>query len=299
MKDSRELIKHKLADFYDKSAREYHINHYISGKRYSPLQYRQHYIENMIKRQNIPKNARILDVGCGPGELTVSLLKKGYDLWGVDISQRMIEEATKTIQENGFTEWNKGAVGDIEYLNFDDNFFDVVVAAGVIEYQKDDKKAFLEVNRVLKKDGFLILNITNRYSYIKILDGIYTRIKKNNATRRMLDFIKNRLLRKGKVRELPTIPDKRVHSPKVFDEQIEAYGFQKISHNYFHFSLLPKPLDSIFPFINEPISKKMEALTNSRFDIFGGGYIVIARKIANIDDLPPRSWSRSDDRFLS
>lgn len=68
---------------------------------------------------------------------------------GVDISQRMIEEAVKTIHENGFIEWNQASVGDIEKLYFNDGFFDVVVASGVIEYQKDDKMALFEMNRVL------------------------------------------------------------------------------------------------------------------------------------------------------
>ena len=102
MEKNRKLIKQKIADIYYESVRAYHINNYISGRRYSPLEYRQYYIENMIERQNISKKARILDVGCGPGELIVSLLKKGYDLWGVDISQGMIEEAVKTIHEKGF-----------------------------------------------------------------------------------------------------------------------------------------------------------------------------------------------------
>lgn len=283
MEKNRKLIKQKIADIYDESVRAYHINNYISGRRYSPLEYRQYYIENMIERQNISKKARILDVGCGPGELIVSLLKKGYDLWGVDISQGMIEEAVKTIHEKGFPEWNQASVGDIEELDFNNSFFDVVVASGVIEYQKDDKKALVEMNRVLRKGGFLILNVTNKYSYIRILEGASARIKQNTATKSMLDFIKSRLLRNGKGSDRPLIPDRRVHSPKAFDRQIVVYGFEKITHNYFHFGLLPKPLDSILRYINEPISEKMEALTDSPFGIFGGGYLVIARKIANIE----------------
>src|SRR5262245_61772486 len=151
MNENRELIKQKIAAIYDKSALRYHTQHYVSPSVYSPLQYRQHYIETLIQSQNIPSGSRILDVGCGPGELIVSLLRKDYDLWGVDISRGMIEEAVRTIRNSGFPEWNQASVGDIEKLNFNDNFFDVVVASGVIEYQKDDEKALAEMNRVLKK----------------------------------------------------------------------------------------------------------------------------------------------------
>lgn len=82
MEENRELIKQKVADIYNESALRYHDHHYVSASLYSPLQYRQHCIETMIARQNMPKGSRILDVGCGPGELIVSLLRKGCDLWG-------------------------------------------------------------------------------------------------------------------------------------------------------------------------------------------------------------------------
>ena len=282
MREKRKIIKSKLSDFYDKSASEYHINNYLSGRRYSPLQYRQYYIDQMIERQKISKGAKILDVGCGPGELIVGLLRKGYDVWGIDISKRMIEEAIKTVHERVSPEWNYASVGDIEKLDFCDCFFNVVVAAGVIEYQKDDENALTEMNRVLKKDGYLIVNVTNRYSYIRILERAYTRAKQNATTKSMINFIKTKLLGKEKIKEFISHPARRVHSPKKFDRQLANFGFKKISHNYFHFSLLPKPLDSVFGFINEPISKKLEILTNCHFGIIGGGYLVVARKFANI-----------------
>ena len=264
MKENRELIKQEIAAIYDESALRYHTQHYVSPRSYSPLQYRQHYIEGMIQSQSIPTGSKILDVGCGPGELIVNLLRKGYDVWGVDISQGMIHEAIRTIRGNGFPEWNQGSVGDIEKLPFSDGFFDVVVASGVIEYQKDDEAALVEMNRLLKKGGFLIANVTNKYAYLRLLDSMRER------------------LGLGKKTHAVGIPDKRMHAPKVFDQEIAAFGFEKTSHNYFHFCLLPKPLDSIFRFINEPVAKKMEALTNSRFGMLGGGYLVIARKIRNI-----------------
>lgn len=280
MEEDRNLIKQKITAIYDGSALRYHTHHYVTPRRYSPLQYRQCYIEAMIEHQKLSKGSKILDVGCGPGELIVSLLRKGYDVCGVDISQRMIEEAVQTVRKNGFIEWNRGFVGDIEKLDFDDGVFDVVVASGVIEYQKDDQAALGEMSRVLKEGGLLIANVTNKYSYLKLFERMYTQLRQN----KMVGAITNVMSGFGSKEKdlgIPPVPSKRIHDPKEFDREIAAFGFEKIGYNYFHFSLVPKPFDSVLEFINDPVSRKMEGLTNGRLSTLGGGYLVIARKIGN------------------
>ncbi len=116
----------------------------------------------------------------------MSLLRRDYEVWGIDVSKGMIKEAYKTIHDKGFAIWNQGFVGNIEKLEFNNDFFDVVVAAGVIEYQKNDKNALMEMNRVLRKDGYLILNVTNKYSYVRILENSYRALKRNAFTRNIL-----------------------------------------------------------------------------------------------------------------
>src|SRR5262245_26573115 len=76
------LIKQRLVNHYDKDAKDYHAFHYARwGEGYSPLQFRQRYIEAMIQSAGLPKGAKILDVGCGPGELLSALVGEGHDVW--------------------------------------------------------------------------------------------------------------------------------------------------------------------------------------------------------------------------
>ena len=269
-------IKQRLVDHYDRGARQYHEANYARKEAYSALQYRQFYIERMIENQAVPKGARILDVGCGPGELVLSLRNKGYDVWGVDISPVMVSEAIALLHGNGFMEPGRIAVGDIETLEFDDCSFDVVVAAGVIEYQRDDERALSEMHRVLKPGGLLILNVTNRYSYLGILDGVYRWLKKHRATRRLLGLVKSRLLGRG---ELHDFPDRRTHVPHAFDRDLVAFGFTKTGHNYFHFAPLPTPLDSVFAAWCKPAGRWLERFTDRPLGrLLGGGYLVMARR---------------------
>jgi len=278
MESDPRRIKDKLINFYDHTSRDYHrVHYYVPEEYYSPLRVRQLYVEGMIAAGQVRKSATILDVGCGPGELSLSLLKKGYEVWGVDISQGMVDEATRTVQANGLRHLARFSVGDIEDLDFKDGFFDLVVASGVMEYQKDDDRALSEMNRVLRVSGYLILNVTNRYSYTQCLSAPYAWLKRHSASRRALSFLKNNVLQRGILHDLP---DHRTHSPFRFDKKLSDFGFRKIRHNYFHFSPLPAPLDSLLPSLCGPVGKCMERkLTNSCWGILGGGYLVMAQKV--------------------
>ena len=269
------LLKQDLEEYYNRYAAEYQEAHYSKTTRYAPLQFRQRYIEKMIEDQSLPTGSRVLDVGCGPGDLTLSLLHKGFDVSAVDISQCMVNTATRSINDQGFPKWCQISLGDIEELEFDDGYFDVVVASGVLEYQKEDQQSLHEMHRVLKNDGYLILNVTNRFCPNRIMGLPYQWSKKWGPTRAVLDFMKSRVLGKGPTNPLPFF---RAHSPGKFNHTLSEAGFRKLYHNYFHFSPLPPPFSALFGIIISPISTLMEKLTQSPIGFLGGGYIVIAQR---------------------
>lgn len=274
MKRDRETIKQTLAHYYNRFAHDYHESNYRGTIHYAPLQYRQRYIEEMIENLDLPRGSAVLDAGCGPGELTLSLLKKGYNVWAVDISQVMVDEATKYINANGYPEWKQMHVGDIEELEFSDGFFDVVVAAGVIEYQQDDDKSLSEMRRVLKSDGYFIANVTNRYSPMVILGWPYSWLISQHISRTILSVLKEKILGRGRITPNPS---RRTHSPREFDKNLAEIGLEKFSHHYFAFSPLPSPFCPLFGHICGPMGRWMENLTNSPLGFLGGGYIVMAK----------------------
>ncbi len=276
MRENQTIIKDRLADFYDRDARAYHERFYTRPGPYSALKYRQWYVEAMIARC-APPGATILDVGCGPGELLLSLLRRGYSAVGVDISKGMVDQAAALLDQSGFPPTGRVRVGDIEVLDFPADSFDVVVAAGVIEYQRRDDEALIEMRRVLRTGGHLILNVNNRRSYLGMLYGPFQWLKKPRVTRRILQFVKRHVLGRG---DLHDLPDRRTHSPRGFDEELASLGLRKVSHNYFHFSPLPAPLDSALPGICLRLGKQMERLTQRSLGAWlAGGYLVMAQKV--------------------
>ncbi|HVP37000.1 MAG TPA: methyltransferase domain-containing protein [Terriglobales bacterium] len=70
----------------------------------------------------LPPGSRILDLACGTGRISEYLLVKGYEVWGVDISQEMLDFATKKL--SCFEDLVKFHKVDAENLPFEEKSFD-------------------------------------------------------------------------------------------------------------------------------------------------------------------------------
>jgi len=124
-----------------------------------------------IALQSLPKNARILDVGCGTGHLTKWLKDKDYNVYGLEPSEEMYKYAVNNFPDIEFT---KGVSSSLPY---DNNFFDLVIAIEVLRYldEKDNDLTYKEFHRVLKKGGSCFVTHVNLFS----TDGYYFFYKLN------------------------------------------------------------------------------------------------------------------------
>jgi len=265
----------RLKDYYESEAKDYNQEFYESKNSYPTLQYRQNYILDMIKHLNLSTEATILDVGCGPGDLLLAIDTQYSALQGIDIAEEMVNIANQKAiskQKNHI----KFECGDIENLRFENASFDLIICSGVIEYLKDDIEWLKEIKRVLKPEGFLILNVTNKYSVRKWTSGLVERFKSIKPIFNFMNFVKVKVLKKGKIHYFPFKP--RVHSPKKFDKFLTANGFLKVSHNYFDMAIFPAPFDTLLSFITTPIKKHLERYSRRNMVIHGTGYIVCAKR---------------------
>lgn len=94
---------------------------------------------------------RVLDVGVGTGLLSLILAEMGYDVVGIDISERMLNEARRKAEEQGVK--IDFRVGDAENLPFKDESFDAIVNRAVLCTLPKPEEAIREWKRVLKPDG--------------------------------------------------------------------------------------------------------------------------------------------------
>jgi ubiquinone/menaquinone biosynthesis C-methylase UbiE len=99
----------------------------------------------------------ILDVGCGPGTITVGLAERAPNGWtvGIDYGAAAIEAAKKNAEENQGPKNCEFKTGNAYELEWDEESFDVVHAHQCLIHLDDPVKAFKEMRRVCKVGGIV------------------------------------------------------------------------------------------------------------------------------------------------
>lgn len=119
------------------------------------------FFDNNIK-EYINSYDKILDFGCGSGAFTykISNLTNG-DVFGVDISDEFIKSSI-----NFFKDKKKSnlyfEINNSQKLNFKNETFDTILMVDVIHHLENVEQIFKELNRVLKKNGKIIVYEPNK-----------------------------------------------------------------------------------------------------------------------------------------
>lgn len=110
------------------------------------------------------KPNRILDIGCGTGDLTIKIARlaiKGTEIIGLDYSPPMLEKACQKADKAGFSKRVHFIEGDVSQLPFSNASFDVVVISFAfrnLTYNNPlGRPHFAEVLRVLKPGGRYVI----------------------------------------------------------------------------------------------------------------------------------------------
>ena len=125
-----------------------------------------------IELLEIKPGDRILEVGVGTG-LNLPLYPRDCDVTGVDISEGMLRKAEERVRTLGMDR-AKLMVMDGSRLEFPDNSFDRVIATYVISAVPDPVKTLLEMRRVCKPSGHLV--ILNHFKSENPIIGMFEKI---------------------------------------------------------------------------------------------------------------------------
>ncbi|WP_159944462.1 MULTISPECIES: class I SAM-dependent methyltransferase [unclassified Nocardiopsis] len=132
----------------------------------------------------------LLDVGCGPGSITVDLARRVAPgrVTAVDSSAEAVELARATARESG-AEDIEFLVGDVHALDLPDGTFDVVHAHQVLQHVADPVRALSEMRRVARPGGVVAAcdsDYSGMYWYPRLpeLDAwmdLYQRVARRNG----------------------------------------------------------------------------------------------------------------------
>ncbi len=111
-------------------------------------------------------SGRVLDVGCGRGELLRQLAALGWKCWGIDISPLAVAKARVLVPG---AEVVQATLEDIHW----DISFDLITAVHVIEHMPDPRGALSKIASLLAPGGRLFMSIPNIGSFEAKLFGRY------------------------------------------------------------------------------------------------------------------------------
>jgi len=129
---------------------------------YWKVRYLQRFIENF----NLIKNRFVIEVGIGSGYMTIGLAQKGAQVIACDITFKNLIALKNSVRVLGIEKNVLFVCCSADMLPFKKDVFDYFVMNSVLEHIPAEKKVISEIDRILKKDGGLMITVPVKYKYI-------------------------------------------------------------------------------------------------------------------------------------
>ena len=200
---------------------------------------------------------KIVDAGCGSGEILLECLNRGWDAHGCDIAENMVALARDRIRASGF-EAERIQQGSITHMpQYSDAAFDAVVCPGVLEYstEEEEASAFAEFHRILTPAGTLIvenvnalfdLTTFNRFTVAFFKDHFFSKFfREPDQLDRATDMLRGLMTfpdkpdRSGRYSTTRDLVFNRTENPFEYPAKVRGFGFEETQQVFYRFHAAP------------------------------------------------------------
>lgn len=212
-------------NFYDKQSEHWDALYKTDEQKLSAYSLhhreRMRVIHRMVARLPKHEAMKALDVGCGPGAYLPTLFGAGYEVCAFDQSEEMLARARANVPSGG-AKAVQFHCGDIQALPYEDGAFDLALCIGVIMYVNDDAKALVELSRVVRPGGQLIIAVDNKKNVADLIDFP---MRARNLLRRLV----GKKHSNDQTRRNSQGVHPRCYSPREIDALLRRAGFSVVS----------------------------------------------------------------------
>lgn len=147
----------ELADFYNSATYREDFQHStMAGQAFAKARYDR--LQSLISRYApfilAKSNKRLLDIGCGTGDLLHVAAADGWEITGTEISPLAVEKANAVLE-------SKVLVGDVLSLDLPENYYDVITVYHVIEHLLSPVDTLTRIKQLLSPDGVAFIETPN------------------------------------------------------------------------------------------------------------------------------------------
>lgn len=160
-----------------------------------------------ITRRYLPPRSRVLEGGCGQGDVVNALHNAGYTVAGIDYAPKVVQAINAHWPHLNVTK------GDVRHIPCEDGFYDGYWSFGVIEHFTEGYNAIArEMQRCLRQGGYLFLSFPsfNRFRRSRATAGKYP--KNTESPGEIVDFYQFAL------------------NPSDVQADFERLGFELVEH---------------------------------------------------------------------
>ena len=193
-------------------------------------------------RKHLKPGAKILDIGCGNGIISMHLGTLGFEVMGIDVSDKTIAAAQQKNTLPNVTFIRKSA----EELSAEGHLFDAIVCSEVLEHLNEPGGLLQKISKILASNGILIATVPNGMGPREVFvtkPMLYLQ-KKNNLLTKMVKGVKKLLGYSGKT----------VQSDADYLDHIQFFSYHDLkrllNNNQFTMIDFGKAnfVDDVFPF---------------------------------------------------
>ena len=183
-----------------------------------------------------------LDIGCGPGLLCQMLLARGFDAYGTDIAENMVQAAVERLAPAAPDAASRIALCQGETLPFGDRRFDLITAIQVFPYITHYAPYIRSLASRLAPGGFIVASSTNRFSLFAMHEILDRLLRFPPHVRTIRNLARTGYHSGGNVNYWKS---EQAYSARAFDRLFAAQGFTVVdAMAYYHIQGLDEdPLD--------------------------------------------------------
>lgn len=175
----------------------------------------EEFVERLLAYLEPVPGARMLDIACGEGRFAIQLAARGYEVTGIDISEKSIEAAKAHEKSNlEFLVHDMRHPLRTDYYDYAFNFF---TSFGYFDHLDDHLQAARAFSQALKKQGLLIIDYLNRENVLTNL------VKKETVVRGDHQFDIERGLQGNQIVKTIRFVDQQ-GVPRKFMERVAAFS---------------------------------------------------------------------------
>lgn len=178
------------------------------------------FIENLLQHLKPSKEALFLDVACGKGRHSKHIHQLGYNIHGIDLSEKSIKEAS--IFNNERLHFEQHDMREVYRSNYFDYAVNLFTSFGYFDDVSDNQKAMDAMAKNLKKDGILVIDFMNAKKVCLNL------VEKEMKSVDYIDFYIERKIKSGFIQKDIQFTDKgKKHH---FQEKVQALTLNDFSN---------------------------------------------------------------------